>query len=897
MRRSRVSRNRSRSSGPKAAAPPPPPPVPHPSPPPPEAVEERQDQRHLAGAALVGQEDPVEGGGQVGTDVEAPHAVVGHGPRQRLPEARRQPLAVGIERAEVGAEVLAGALGGVVVGRPLPPVPREAAQVGEGRHHRQLGPEEGVVGAVEQRPVGLVPGEQVPGLGGVEVEALDVGGDGLEPLLAPDAGVARRRADHRVEGDPRPGRRRRVALRHRFEPHQRRTGVDLHVGGHVELAHAPGRRRRDGHLHLHGLDQGQPVARRHHVVGGHEHGDDHRRRRRPHQPAVVARQPVGGTVDLDDVLGTVGPRHDAVGPPAEGQPAAEPGQALTHDVDHVTVDLDPEPALRPSLGDPDGVGGTGVAELDHPADVTARLGAAPAGRGQEPGDLPCGLGVVGVDRRRRHGHRPEATVGRQLGDAAPVEPAGVDPAVDHLGPVEQVEQERLVGHPAPHHHGQVEQGPLEPGPGLVPVVAPHDHLGDHRVELGRDDVALGDARVDADAGAGREGEELDRPRRRGEVAPGVLGVEAGLDGVPELGRRPPGQPAAPGDVQLQLHEVEPGGQLGDGVLDLQPGVHLQEGEQLLVGLVEELDGPGAAVADAGAQALGGTPQLVLLLLRQDRRPGLLDHLLVAALDAAIADAERPRGAVAVGDDLHLDVTGVPHLALQEDRRVAERPARLGPGALEGAGQLGVARHQPDAPAPAAGGRLHHERVADDVGVAAGLLHRRHRPAAPRGHRHPRLLGQELGGDLVAQLAHHARAGAEEGNAQVLAPLDEVGVLGDEPPARPHGVGTGVAERPLEQVVVEVRVHARRGHRRAREVVEADRLVGLRHEQGAPLGPGVQGDRPQIDTVLTRVLPGGVDQPHGGLAPVHDGQTTERPPSPARLHPHGHDPVSLAPPTG
>jgi hypothetical protein len=41
-------------------------------------------------------------------------------------------------------------------------------------------------------------------------------------------------------------------------------------------------------------------------------------------------------------------------------------------------------------------------------------------------------------------------------------------------------------------------------------------------------------------------------------------------------------------VELQLDEVEPRRRLGDRVLDLQAGVDLEEGEQLLVGLVQEL---------------------------------------------------------------------------------------------------------------------------------------------------------------------------------------------------------------------------------------------------------------------------------------------------------------------
>ena len=62
------------------------------------------------------------------------------------------------------------------------------------------------------------------------------------------------------------------------------------------------------------------------------------------------------------------------------------------------------------------------------------------------------------------------------------------------------------------------------------------------------------------------------------VLGGVLGVEPDLDRMTLRGGRFGGQPTAVGDVQLQRDQVEAGGLLGDRVLDLQPGVHLEEEE-------------------------------------------------------------------------------------------------------------------------------------------------------------------------------------------------------------------------------------------------------------------------------------------------------------------------------
>ena len=70
-----------------------------------------------------------------------------------------------------------------------------------------------------------------------------------------------------------------------------------------------------------------------------------------------------------------------------------------------------------------------------------------------------------------------------------------------------------------------------------------------------------------------------------------------------------------------------------------------------------------------------------------RRGGLLDDLLVAALDRAVALAEVDDVAVAVGEDLDLDVARVGQVALEVDRRVGEELLALARGALEGGLEL------------------------------------------------------------------------------------------------------------------------------------------------------------------------------------------------------------------
>ncbi len=168
--------------------------------------------------------------------------------------------------------------------------------------------------------------------------------------------------------------------------------------------------------------------------------------------------------------------------------------------------------------------------------------------------------------------------------------------------------------------GALERGG-EPACGRVAGRRPGHHLGQHRVVVGADLVAGHEPGVEPDPGA-RERAERDvvRHLEAGEpaalrlpVASRVLGVEPDLDGVPGRlrGRR---HAAALGHQQLLLHEVETGHQLGHRVLDLQPGVRLEEEEAVAV--EQELHGAGADVADR----LGRRPRRVVQRRHGRRRP-------------------------------------------------------------------------------------------------------------------------------------------------------------------------------------------------------------------------------------------------------------------------------------
>src|SRR5262249_35340117 len=138
----------------------------------------------------------------------------------------------------------------------------------------------------------------------------------------------------------------------------------------------------------------------------------------------------------------------------------------------------------------------------------------------------------------------------------------------------------------------------------------------------------------------------------------VLGVDAALDGRAALDDLllSEGQPLAGGDAYLLADEVDAGDQLGDGVLDLDAGIHLDEVE-VVPGRDEELAGAGRVVAGLSRQPNGGLTHGAADGVGEVGGRRLLDELLVAALEGALALPEVDHAAVAVAEQLHLDVAG------------------------------------------------------------------------------------------------------------------------------------------------------------------------------------------------------------------------------------------------
>ncbi len=369
-----------------------------------------------------------------------------------------------------------------------------------------------------------------------------------------------------------------------------------------------------------------------------------------------------------------------------------------------------------------------------------------------------------------------------------------------------------------------------------------DDLGEHRVVEDRHDRSVDDAGVQPNP---RVSEQAEFGSRRGylevvdgtglrlPVLGGILGVEPHLDGMPARCGRLGVQGAARRDEQLQFHQVEAGGLLGDRVLDLKAGVHLEE-EEIAFVVGHELDGACARVADrlrgqpCGFEELGAHARNAF----DERRRRFLDDLLVAALNRALAFADGPHRAVCVGHHLNLDVVSGGEVALAEHRRVTERGLCLALSRLDLLGQFGEVGDDAHAtPTASRRGLDEHWKLFGGNGFGVELLE----------HGYARCGHHLLGLDLAAHGLHRRDRRPDPGEPRLLDGRREFGVLREESVARVDGVGARRLCGVDQLCGVEV----------AGVAGQADPDVGLGDVGAVGVGFGVHGDRGYAEAATRR----------------------------------------------
>ncbi len=295
--------------------------------------------------------------------------------------------------------------------------------------------------------------------------------------------------------------------------------------------------------------------------------------------------------------------------------------------------------------------------------------------------------------------------------------------------------------------------------------------------------------------------------------------------------------------------------LGDGMLDLEARVHLQEVEALVLPC-DELDGAGGIIV----HGLGQRDRLLAHLaaggLIEQRRRRFLDDLLVTALDRAFALAEIDDVAVLVAQHLDLDVAGIDDELLDEDAVVAERSLGLRLGEVEALGDLGRRMRDPHALAAAAGGGLDHHGVADLVGDLDRVLVVLDDAEITRHGRDLGLGGRLLGFDLVAHRRDRARVRADEDDAGRLQRARKRLALGEEAIAGVHRLRARLAAGLDDLLDHQI---ALGGGGRA----DQHGLVGQLDMEGVAVSLGI--DRNRFNSHLAS----GLDDPAGDFAAIGD----------------------------
>src|SRR5690606_19966299 len=324
-------------------------------------------------------------------------------------------------------------------------------------------------------------------------------------------------------------------------------------------------------------------------------------------------------------------------------------------------------------------------------------------------------------------------------------------------------------------HGFV-QGNFHAIQRAVPIRPMTDDLANQRIVVRWHPITTVKVGIDPDAVAARRVEISDLTGAWGKGA-GIFRIHPALDGMPLKLHvfLPDRQRQATGNTQLFPHDIDARDHLCNGVLHLDPGVHFNEIE--LVVLVQEFEGAGTAITDVETGLDAGLED-GLPCLRIDIGGGrFLQDLLVAALHGAVAVAQVNGVALAVGQDLDFHVARPVEEFLQVYGAVAKGGLGLGLGDMNGAEQGGFRVYYLHTTATPASSGLDDHRVAEFLGEAQaclGILAIRAVGAGHRGHaRFAHGLDRRY---LVAHQTNDIGGRADEDKAAFLNLFGEVGIF-------------------------------------------------------------------------------------------------------------------------
>ena len=283
---------------------------------------------------------------------------------------------------------------------------------------------------------------------------------------------------------------------------------------------------------------------------------------------------------------------------------------------------------------------------------------------------------------------------------------------------------------------------------------------------------------------------------------------------------------------LAFDDIVAGDLFGDGVLDLDARVDLDEVKIAAVGVHEKFDGGGVVQADGAADGQGGVEDAPAQGRVETGGGGDFDDLLMAPLNGTIALEKVNETAVLVAEQLDLDVAGAADELFDENLGGAEGGAGLAAGLIQGVVELVSRQGDAHPTAAAAHRRLDDDRVAEPLGEDAALVIRFHGLVAAGEDGDAGLLGDVAGRDLVAELFEDFRLGADKDQAGFTDGAGEMGVFGEEAVAGVNGVHVVFSGEGDDGGNVEVGTDGFAGS------ADAVGLVGLEAVQGEAVLVGV-----------------------------------------------------------
>ena len=192
--------------------------------------------------------------------------------------------------------------------------------------------------------------------------------------------------------------------------------------------------------------------------------------------------------------------------------------------------------------------------------------------------------------------------------------------------------------------------------------------------------------------------------------------------------------------------------------------------------------PAPAVADRLGRAHRRLPHRGAHLGRHARRRRLLDHLLVATLQRAVALEQMHARGCRRRTPASRCGAGLSTYFSTSTAALPKAVSRLAPRAGERLGKVLRPLDPPHPLAAAAGHRLDQHRIADGIGRAGQMLRVLIRAMIARHHRHAGLFHQRLRGILQPHRPDRLRRRTDEDQPRRLDRLDEIGVFRQKPVA-------------------------------------------------------------------------------------------------------------------